>query len=250
MSTESALWAEVEAAAVALGTSAEAAVREKISELRLRHLYRCFPNDRVKPAGLTAFLYEVLGTEPSAELLASVLRHPRAGRLTEEERIELERRQHNRCAVCGCFLNAAARPHLDHLIPVAFGGPSDHANYQLLCAKCNQGKGAALDWIMASPFFIDGGSSVTPRLRFCVLARAGGQCERTDCDATTRSSELVVLPRVPFPRGGRYVFDNLMVACEAHAREVQQREVNRTAMLRAAQKYNLPAAAANQLRRR
>lgn len=49
-------------------------------------------------------------------------------------------RDGGRCVECGSAFDL----QYDHVIPVALGGAGTVANVQLLCAPCNQGKGAAL----------------------------------------------------------------------------------------------------------
>jgi 5-methylcytosine-specific restriction endonuclease McrA len=51
-------------------------------------------------------------------------------------------RQKGRCAGCGISLRKAF--HADHIHPIALGGRNDIQNIQLLCAPCNQTKGAKL----------------------------------------------------------------------------------------------------------
>ena len=56
----------------------------------------------------------------------------------------LRRAQGNRCVYCGVNLRAKAT-HIDHIIPLAQGGPHVMANWQLLCHRCNLRKGARND---------------------------------------------------------------------------------------------------------
>ena len=49
-------------------------------------------------------------------------------------------RDGGRCAECGSSFDL----QYDHVIPVALGGAGTVENVQLLCAPCNQGKGAAV----------------------------------------------------------------------------------------------------------
>jgi 5-methylcytosine-specific restriction endonuclease McrA len=59
---------------------------------------------------------------------------PRAVRLTVFER------DGGRCVECG----SAFEIQYDHVIPLALGGANTAENLQILCAPCNQAKGAAL----------------------------------------------------------------------------------------------------------
>lgn len=67
------------------------------------------------------------------------------GSVTATDLKHMETRAKGRCAGCG---KKATPLHLDHIIPVARGGASDPNNLQLLCAPCNQSKGAkdAITW--------------------------------------------------------------------------------------------------------
>lgn len=47
--------------------------------------------------------------------------------------------QRGKCACCGVKLTDN---HLDHVIPIALGGPNEDWNMQLLCAPCNLSKHA------------------------------------------------------------------------------------------------------------
>ena len=49
-------------------------------------------------------------------------------------------RDGGRCVDCGSSFDL----QYDHVIPVALGGAGTVENVQLLCAPCNQGKGAAV----------------------------------------------------------------------------------------------------------
>lgn len=231
---------ELDVASRALGSSAESAISEKLAELRLRAFFRCVPNSRVKSAELSAFLSEVLGHQPTAELLEAITRRPRAGKLGDETILEIERRQNSRCSVCGRFLTRSAQPHIDHIMPVAFGGRSETKNYQLLCMTCNLGKGRLVSWVMGLPYFLESGNELSARLRYCVIARSGGECSLPDCERTSRTSELFAHPRVPPARGGRLIFDNLVVLCEVHKREHETRDQARIVAILSGRKYGVP----------
>jgi 5-methylcytosine-specific restriction endonuclease McrA len=172
----------------------------------------------LKESERAAFLAQVLGTHPSAELLEQVAETARGPRLKEEEYITLELAQNGRCALCGCPLTPAVGPQVDHIIPVSLRGKSVMSNYQLLCEQCNQGKKKLIGWIIGAPFF-DASERVTYRMRYCVLARSAGKCQHTGCLNTARNATLVVVPIIPVAQGGRWIFDNLMTICEPHAEE-------------------------------
>ena len=195
-----------------LGLSVEQALREKAQEVLCRSFLLCIPNDTLRTQQIPDYLKEI-GRKPTAELVEQVTLARRGPPLSEEEIVALEQRQNLRCALCGTRLDRSARPHVDHIVPVALGGKSDLANLQLLCHQCNVGKGSLLSWVVGVPFQA---KRLTYRLRYCVLARAGGKCQQAGCKHTSRSTELHVTARIAEQRGGPLVLDNLHVLCTEH----------------------------------
>ena len=50
-----------------------------------------------------------------------------------------------RCPLCGFTFTEPGDVQVDHIVPIAMGGAVwDMSNVRLLCAPCNQGRGAAL----------------------------------------------------------------------------------------------------------
>ena len=106
------------------------------------------------------------------------------------------------------------------VVPVAYGGKSEILNYQILCSRCNQGKKAAVHWVMASPYFAERDQiSISLKMRYCVLARYQGNCAHPECDATSRDSEIRVAQIISLQEGGRIIFDNLEALCKLHSEE-------------------------------
>lgn len=68
------------------------------------------------------------------------------GEHTKEQIIFLLNKQKNKCQTCKSSIKN--KYHIDHIIPIALNGSNDIKNIQLLCAKCNQLKGAKhpIDW--------------------------------------------------------------------------------------------------------
>lgn len=62
------------------------------------------------------------------------------GRYTASDVSTLLVKQRGQCAVCRCDIRSAF--HVDHVMPLARGGSNHPTNLQLLCAHCNQSKGA------------------------------------------------------------------------------------------------------------
>jgi hypothetical protein len=87
-----------------------------------------------------------------------------------------------------------------------------------LCNKCNLGKHDLTSWLVGVPYQADDHSNL--RLRYVVLARAGGQCSEGGCETTSRNEELQLISRVPLSKGGRWIFDNLRVVCSSHANQL------------------------------
>lgn len=61
------------------------------------------------------------------------------GKLSADLKDRLFKLQRGKCACCGKPLGD--RYHLDHIIPIALGGPNEDWNIQLLKASCNARKG-------------------------------------------------------------------------------------------------------------
>ncbi len=62
------------------------------------------------------------------------------GRLSPDLTTRLFKLQRGKCSCCHASLDDGN--HLDHVIPVALGGPNEDWNMQLLCIPCNLSKGA------------------------------------------------------------------------------------------------------------
>ncbi len=63
------------------------------------------------------------------------------GTFTAGDIAEIRKLQRNRCARCEQSLKRK-KVHIDHITPLARGGTNDRRNLQLLCALCNDSKGA------------------------------------------------------------------------------------------------------------
>jgi 5-methylcytosine-specific restriction endonuclease McrA len=174
---------------------------------------------------VASYLTDMLGREPNKTELALSSASRRRLKLTESDRIELERRQNDRCALCGRFLEQAASPHVDHKVPLAKGGEDALFNLQLLCSKCNLGKHDLVAWHLGVPYQSEEKSL---RLRYVVLARSKGRCSEPECDQTAKTTELELVTRVPLSVGGRWLFDNLRVMCTHHASHINEERRKQT----------------------
>ena len=62
-------------------------------------------------------------------------------RAARRQRLRIVRRDGYRCRRCGKLLAGTTDTHVDHIVPLAFGGPTTDSNLQTLCAACNMAKG-------------------------------------------------------------------------------------------------------------
>lgn len=134
--------------------------------------------------------------------------------------------QNGRCATCGAHLESlpdTKAVHLDHIVPWRIAGdPPSGQNWQLLCARCNIGKGEFLssmqtpeswNWTYGRRSQIDAGRGrIGLRLRWVVLAERGA-CEVAGCSASSRDADLEVHLE---SSTGLAVADHLVVACSNH----------------------------------
>ena len=92
---------------------------------------------------LEAFVASVNGITKEKRIEKGT-RSPRS--LNYRVRFRVLQRDGYRCCACGAL--PAKDPnvvlHIDHIIPVSYGGSNDMENLQTLCAKCNLGKGNLL----------------------------------------------------------------------------------------------------------
>jgi hypothetical protein len=62
-------------------------------------------------------------------------------------------RDRGECQKCGKDISGLRSPfdklHLDHIVPLADYGNNDPTNFQLICSKCNQSKGAKIEYLRA-----------------------------------------------------------------------------------------------------
>lgn len=80
--------------------------------------------------------------EHEKQQLASARRRERS-RVTPRIRMEVLERDGYRCQKCGASSSSGAELHVDHKVPISWGGTSDMYNLQTLCRECNLGKGNA-----------------------------------------------------------------------------------------------------------
>ena len=128
----------------------------------------------------------------------------------------MRRKQNNRCRVCGVNFAGGEDETLDHVIPFRLVGdvPSG-ANWQLLCPKCNGGKGQLFSFIQSSAWqnWIYGKSDVdviNQEARY-VLLSSYGKCARPSCSHHASSSQLFV---VHSKKNGLPIVDHLAIYCE------------------------------------
>ena len=80
--------------------------------------------------------------------------NPAGTRLSPGYRAKLMAEQRSKCPVCGVSIRKAS--HLDHIVPLALGGPHIDSNMQLLCPKCNLQKKAKdpIDFMQSRGFLL------------------------------------------------------------------------------------------------
>jgi 5-methylcytosine-specific restriction endonuclease McrA len=213
------LLADIRRRAASVGHTLEQVLLEKDLELRLRLYWKCVPRRTVKDDDIPGVVRLVAG--PSFhELISTVVRGRRGPRVSAAVIEELETRQRGLCSVCGRRLDVRAKPHVDHITPVALGGTHESENFQLLCGECNSGKAAHLHWLMSAPFFLAAENGISPRLRYGVLQHYHGECQKPGCLWTCQDCEVFVVSLYPAELGVRPVFDNLTVYCKEHYEEL------------------------------
>jgi hypothetical protein len=67
---------------------------------------------------------------------------PRASRMPLKPglRFRVFERDNHKCVICGRGAVHNVQLHVDHIIPVCKGGPTEYDNLRVLCAACNRGK--------------------------------------------------------------------------------------------------------------
>jgi len=67
----------------------------------------------------------------------------RRKKISDSTRYRLLKQANFRCQACGS--SASEVPlEIDHVVPFSASGADEEFNYQVLCRRCNQGKGASL----------------------------------------------------------------------------------------------------------
>ena len=77
------------------------------------------------------------------QLLKGEMRRDRRSPIPLRIRWRIIKRDGYRCTACGKTpaSDPTAELHVDHIIPVSAGGPSDESNLRTLCSACNLGRG-------------------------------------------------------------------------------------------------------------
>lgn len=216
---------DIAASAPMLGYAPDRLLEEVRDFIRARVTVLMRAEELVSPAQVERYLTELLGREPVESEVNLTVRVSRSLRLNEAERIALERRQNDRCGLCGRWLSLSASPHVDHMVPLGQGGADTMDNLQLLCAECNLGKRDSISWHLVVPYQVNAPSK---KLRYAVLARAAGRCGAVGCGASSAEDGLYLSTRISRSHGGRWVFDNLWALCSSHSDELERERRRRT----------------------
>jgi len=113
---------------------------------RETHLAKCAANYAANPAPAKARTKAWIAANPDRVRITHINRRAKkkmtgAGKLSRDIAAKLLMLQRGKCAVCSCDLTKA-KYHMDHIEPLALGGPHEDSNIQLLCPPCNQAKHA------------------------------------------------------------------------------------------------------------
>ena len=123
--------------------------------------------------------------------------------------------------------------HIDHVFPIAYGGPNEIENLRLACGWCNKAKKHWLNYADVSTGILryehrEKGTVGRPRplwvARTLALVRS---CGEPDCGKSNEDAEMTVFARVP---DGAPVPSNLEVTCDEHDPIREQRLVARTSI--------------------
>jgi len=227
-----------------LGVDVQSEFEVKLRELELRALIKRIPNEaflqrhhiislvgkrataeqyKMAVHALEAYLSAAIGSvSASDELQTDQQVYDAAARAVsfwqrKRERAdtdvkkELFEKQRGRCYFCGEDVDVPDA-HLDHLVPVYWGGSSSKDNLRYACAVCNSGKAHLPVGAFATiDTYVPESGRVTDRLRFAVLMRDGFRC--TACNAPATVRPLVVRSLVSERDGGTVSFDNLSTVC-------------------------------------
>ena len=88
---------------------------------------------------IRAGLHTALDTR-ARQTTVQALRQRERSLMTPGLRVQVLRRDGNRCRMCGVSVNDGATLHIDHILPVSRGGKTVAENLQALCDSCNLGK--------------------------------------------------------------------------------------------------------------
>lgn len=112
----------------------KAANRDKVQACRARNRLTARENQRVWDANNT-------GKVQAARLNYVARKQGAPGSYTAADVADILKMQRGRCAECRRRLPANRR-HVDHIQPLARRGTNYRRNLQIMCARCNQSKGA------------------------------------------------------------------------------------------------------------
>ena len=62
--------------------------------------------------------------------------------MTPALRQQIMERDNYTCQICGKYMPDKVGLHIDHIVPIAKGGKTVPSNLQVLCSRCNGGKGS------------------------------------------------------------------------------------------------------------
>ena len=130
--------------------------KNKMLEYMLKHVGEFIPISRLRiVSGNISDWARVLRTLRQEGWAIEAVKHPSQGYILKSDkkgsgniregindkiRYQVLARDKSTCQRCGRTPKDGVKLHIDHILPVEWGGTGDISNLQILCAQCNQGK--------------------------------------------------------------------------------------------------------------
>jgi 5-methylcytosine-specific restriction endonuclease McrA len=86
--------------------------------------------------------YDYQGQEYRVTNIGKYSRSSKRASLTSKDKYRIRHRDGHRCQSCGNGVNDGVKLHVDHKVPIEWGGDNSDDNLWTLCSKCNLAKKA------------------------------------------------------------------------------------------------------------